>query len=115
MNFLPALLFRQRRSHVDLAFLPGDLGVQLLITPPAPRVEFPCQNRLLNRTASLASMRAIAEAAPKRQFGNIAKCRVDTRGPSPQSQLAHPGGVDECSAIRQRDEFTIGRRMPASA
>src|SRR5262249_2366450 len=77
VDFPPALLFRPRRVPVNLASLPGNLGLQLLIALPAFPIERPIQNRGLHSAAIFNTVPTIPKTTAPGQFEDVVEGRIE--------------------------------------
>ena len=67
----------------------------------------------LHRAARLGVVSAIVEAAAVGERRDIVEGLTDSVLGRPESDVAHPGGVDQQPAAREGDELTVGGRVPS--
>src|SRR6185437_9714925 len=109
----PALLRREARvlSDRERAQLALELAVALEPLARQPAVG----ERRSDRTARLALVAAVREAAARGQLGDVGERLVERLLAGPELELAHPRRVEQDRAARERDELAVGRRVAAAA
>ena len=111
---LPFALLLQRRQFIRHHFVLPGFAQQFAIALPTVGREPPVGQRLRHRAARLAAVRAIANRQRSGRSAISSKVCADTLLPGPELQFAHAGRIDQRPALRQRDQFAMGRGMPSA-
>ena len=102
-------------APVLLAREPLELALQLAPALVALEVERPVRERRAHRAARLLRVRAVGEAALRRERLDVSERGLEAGVRVPELQLAHARRVEHEPAVGQRHELAVRRRVPAAA
>src|SRR5215831_645672 len=88
-----------------------ELALELPVARPALGRERAVQQRLTDRAAGLAAVRAVGEPTARRDRLDVPECLLEVA--VPETKLADAGRVEHDAAVGKHDELTPGRRVPA--
>src|SRR5581483_6280177 len=101
------------RLPVVLVLLEAELALELAVALPACPIETAVRQRGAHRTAGLADVAAIVEAALREQGFEIGEGGGDASTCLPKPELAHARCVEDQRAVRQEDQLAMRRGVAA--
>src|SRR5207253_1822317 len=103
------------RQRVRQLLMPAGLGGQLAVALPTLGADGALPYRGLHGAALLHGVRAIAETALSGKCRDLLERAIHTILAGPELQFAQPGRVDECAALRERQQLAARRGVAAAA